>query len=397
MENLITYLREYGKYDFRQRPFCPADSLVLAELSYLKYEVCMSTPAIWKKIFESLHEKLFLKHMSMKQIAHLKGEDFQALFRGVVDVESNRTLFLEVAFSKRFGGMQICLYENLVDPENETQFAAMIFLLEGWLPFVTFRGTDETLVGWKEDFNMAFMSPVPAQKHAAEYLKKAALFLKRYPGFLLGGHSKGGNLAVYAATHAGESVQSHIVRIYNLDGPGFRENIYEASDYCRIADRVTKIIPQSSVIGMLMENQNHYKVIKSSQKGILQHDPFSWIIHKGDFLYLEELDAGARIMGKTLYEWMDEMSPEEKERLVTLLFQLLSNEKLTPFALFSEDWKDMAKKILDAMGEVDKETQRFIWEVSLQLIRIGTRNMVTMTVNQEKGAGEFSKYLPKRN
>jgi len=375
MENMITYLREYGKYDFRQRPFCPADSLVLAELSYLKYEVCMSTPAIWKKISEAFHEKIFLKQMSLKKIAHLKGEAFQELFRGVIDVEANRTLFLEAAFSKRFGGMQVCLYENLVDPENETQFAAMIFLLENWLPFLAFRGTDETLTGWKEDFNMAFMSPVPAQERAAAYLEKAALFLKRYPGFLTGGHSKGGNLAVYAATHADERIQAHIVRIYNLDGPGFRENIYEKPNYIRIADRITKIIPQSSVIGMIMESQENYKVVQSSQKGILQHDPFSWIIEKGDFLYLEDLDTGAKIMGKTLYQWMDEMTPEETERLVTLLFQLLSNEKLTPFALFSEDWKEMAKKILDATGEVDKETQKFIWEVSLQLIKIGTRNI----------------------
>lgn len=376
MENIITYLRDYGKYTFKQRPFSPVDVLVLAQLSYLKYEVCMSSPAIWEKIATALHEKIFLKQMSMKKIVHLKGEDYETLFRGVVDREANRILLLETAYSKRFGGMQICLYENLVDPENETQFAAMIFLLEDWLPFLAFRGTDETLTGWKEDFNMAFMSPVPAQERAAAYLEKAARFLKRYPGFLLGGHSKGGNLAVYAATHAEAQIQSHIVRIYNLDGPGFKENIYEAPDYARIANRVTKIIPQSSIIGMIMENQKNYKVIKSSQKGILQHDPFSWIIRKGDFLYLEELDTGARIMGKTLYQWMNEMSPEETRRLVSLLFQLLSDEELTPLALFSEDWKVMAKTMIDAMGEVDKETRKFVWEVFLQLIRIGTRNIM---------------------
>ena len=364
MKNIITYINEYGKYSFQQRPFCHVDSLVLAELSYLKYDECASP----------VEEKQ--NHITLRKIAHLPKQILDGLFKGLMDKESNRELLMTAAFSKRFGNTKVSYYENLVEPENETQFAAMVFFIEKHYPFVAYRGTDETLAGWKEDFNMTYMSPVPAQERALSYLERVeSALLERAPGFWMGGHSKGGNLAVYAAMKCSSLVQSHIIKVFNLDGPGFMEDVYQEKGYTSIAERIIKLIPQSSIIGMLLEKQTNYKIIKSSQEGILQHDPFTWIVEGGHFIYLKELDTKAQIMGKTLYQWSLEMSEEERKRLIELLFQMLSNEKLTPLVLFSEDWKKTGKIVLDAMKEVDEETRKFVWDIVLQLIKIGTQKI----------------------
>ncbi|MDD2971207.1 MAG: DUF2974 domain-containing protein [Lachnospiraceae bacterium] len=371
-ENIITYVKEYGTYTFRQRPFCPVDSLVLSELSYLKYDHCAS----------SIEE--VQNHITLGEIAGLEEQALQQLFQGIMDKKANAELLRLAGSSTRFGGTEVSYYENLVEPEQETQFSAMVFILKGWMPFVAFRGTDETLAGWREDFNMAYMSPVPAQERARSYLQKVAPILMRESVFLMGGHSKGGNLAVYAATHADTKVQRAIEQIYNLDGPGFGRDMGKEGRYRYVSGKIRKMIPQSSIIGMMLENQVDYQVIRSSQEGILQHDPFSWVVEKGSFLYLEKLDTKAQIMGKTLYEWIMDMTVEERKRLIDLLFQVLSNEQITPLSIFSQDWKESVRQILDTMKELDEDTRSFVWEILLQLVRTGTKTAVNLTVEKTK-------------
>ena len=148
-------------------------------------------------------------------------------------------------------------------------------LLPDGSAYVAFRGTDDTIVGWKEDFNMAFTPEIPAQRYAADYLQQAAAALAFRP-LLVGGHSKGGNLAVYAAVFCGEAIQKQIRAVYNNDGPGFYASLLELPEHRRIAGKITTLLPESSVVGMLLEHEEAYQVVRSTQIRLMQHDGFSW-------------------------------------------------------------------------------------------------------------------------
>ena len=372
MGNIIDYIKEYGNNTFLEKVFNSVDSLVLSELSYLKFDDCVSgVDEIQKKI-------------TLRQINELSDTQYDALFEGLLDVKSNMQLLKEAAGSKRFGNTQMVYYENLVEPEKETQFAAMIFLLEECCPFIAFRGTDETLIGWKEDFNMAFLSPVPAQERAVEYMTKITPALPQKGKFYMGGHSKGGNVAVYAAMHMKEDMQKRIRRIYSLDGPGFKEDFLEDEGYLKIAHRIKKIIPQSSIIGMLLENQEEYQVIRSSQNGILQHDPFSWIVKRGNFQYLKEVDRAAYLMDKTLNEWIQNMDDAAREKLVNIIFDIIHTSQMTDATEVIADWKKVFRQIMEATREQDEETRKILWKMLKQFMRMGAKQLLTINENKDK-------------
>jgi hypothetical protein len=203
------------------------------------------------------------------------------------------------------------------------QFCAMTFRLSDGSLFVAFRGTDDTIVGWKEDFNMTFLSHIPAQERAAAYLNYVASCHKG--PIRTGGHSKGGNLAVYAAAKCGDLLQRRIVEIYNQDGPGFSETMMNDPGYRNILPKVRSYVPQSSVIGMLLEHEEPYTIIKSNQIGIMQHDPYSWQVLGANFLQVEELTADSRFLDRTFKNWLSQMSNEERSAFFDTVFELLES------------------------------------------------------------------------
>ena len=201
------------------------------------------------------------------------------------------------------------------------QFAAVTMLLPGGTLAVAFRGTDDSFVGWKEDFNMAFRYPVPAQHAACEYVCAVAR-LWRGPMVLLG-HSKGGNLAVYAAMNAEDGVKDRIERIYSLDGPGFPEAVVNSFEYASVSDRIVKIVPDSSVVGMVLETPERCIVVKSDVEGIMQHFVFSWQMHGGEFDKVEDVASSSVTFNKALNKWLANLSKEQRERAVDALFAVL--------------------------------------------------------------------------
>lgn len=242
--------------------------------------------------------------------------------------------------------MALCHYVNETDAAAEKQFAAITIAVDEDTKYVAFRGTDSTLVGWKEDFNMAYITPVPAQQTAKEYVEKTA---GQWQGKLwLGGHSKGGNLAVYAGIHVDEKVRGQIERIYSHDGPGMNEQIIAYSYYQEMAGRIRKTIPGFSVIGMLLGQQEKSKVIKSDGVGILQHNPFNWLVEKGGFVPLPGLNKTAELLDQKIDNWVSGMTTEEREEFVNKLFSVISEaENLNGIG---ENWRDefgrIAKKLL---------------------------------------------------
>ena len=371
MGNVIDYVNEFGEYSFLDRPFQTVDSLVLAVLSYLKYDDFLPSSGILKK------------RMSLKQIIGKKEKE--KLFSGLLDIPSYRTLLLAVSNSRRFGRIELGYYVNQLDEKKESQFAALVFFLENEIPFVAFRGTDETLIGWKEDFNMAFLSPVPAQEKALRYLRRVA---RRLHGeFYVGGHSKGGNLAVFASVMIRADTQKKIRKIYSLEGPGFKEDTFEPDSFLRIADRTVKIIPKSSIIGMLLEHQENYLVINSTKSGLLQHDPFTWIVEKDDFQYLEDIDHGALIMNQALHEWIQGMEDEVRMKLVNTIFDILASTEIATVLEMTDGWKPLVKKIRAATKELDDETRRFLRKTIVQLLRMGTKSMIDAGEEESKNIG----------
>ncbi len=351
--NIIDYVYAYGFFDFKALPFGAVDALVLAQFAYLKMDGLVDTvspdarPVTLKELYEH--------------------PDKEKLFADPRWEAQNRALFENMCTCRRYADMQ-CMYSvDFVSKENEFQFAAVTCILNDGSVKVLYRGTDETIVGWKEDFNMAFQYPIPGQQYGQHYLEHVA---KLTAGRLdLIGHSKGGNLAVYAAMHVSEEIQQRIGHIYNLDGPGFRTEVYSMGYFEKIADRIIKIIPRSSIVGMILENHGEYKVVDSKSIGFLQHDPFSWLVDRIDFVYVEQMDEGLRIMDESLNAWINSLSKEEVSQVVNTLYQIVDASEATDLISLTKNWTKSLAGMKEAYQKLDEETKGNLQRVFKSLVK----------------------------
>ena len=276
-------------------------------------------------------------------------------------------------------------YVNQIDLESQTQFAAITVALGDGRHFVAFRGTDGTLVGWKEDFNMAFTCPVPAQRLAAHYAASAML---RFPGeFLLGGHSKGGNLAVYSAAKSSGEIQERIVAVHNNDGPGFAWDISETPGHKRIASRIHTILPQTSVVGMLMEHEKRYQVVHSTYDGLYQHDGFSWQVLGTQFVHLDDFSREGKLVDETLSSWADSLNTQQREALADALYSVFTASGAKTLSELTEEKLKSAAAMLKTYKNLDRETRRMVTEAFMLFFKLGTKNFVLDT--QEEGSREI--------
>ena len=274
MGNIIDYARTETR-SFEALPFREADALVLAQLSYDEVPKCVL-----------LLDDLVAKYGTLQ--ARAKQFDIR---RPIASLRMLR--------KPPFGGATIARADDELNHDKP----------------------DDSLVGWKEDFNMAFQYPVPAQVSAAEYLKKVASL---WDGpILLTGHSKGGNLAVYAAMNAEDEIKDRVERIYSLDGPGFPEEVVKSFEYASVSDRIVKIVPDSSVVGMVFETPERCVVVKSDVDGIMQHFAFSWQMHGGEFAKAEDVADSSVVFNKSLNGWLAGLSKEQREHAVDALFSVL--------------------------------------------------------------------------
>ena len=306
MADLFDYLRWRGDLSFKQVPPGPVDALIFSALSYLSFGGSVKDrPDIPVSLRDASEE--FFRECDQEERCR---------------VNTDLSLLMAASESARFGNTLLLQYRDILIPEEDTQFAAVTFLLDDESAFLAFRGTDYSLTGWKEDFNMTFQESVPAQRLAAEYTRD---FAQRFPiPMYLGGHSKGGNLAVFAATKSEPLIRSRIRAVYNHDGPGFTDFVMKDPAYLEMVPRIRTIIPQSSVIGMLLEHEEPYTVIKSKQIGLLQHDFYSWLLEGPEFVPMEEVSENSKFMDLTIKEWLSGMSNEERNEIVDAVFDLLS-------------------------------------------------------------------------
>ncbi len=354
MGNIVDYLKEYGDCPISQMPFNDVDSLVLCQLSYLKFD------GIVPEVKENRAS------VTVEEIA--KHADYEKLYADVRFEKENRALFEALLAGERYRHLKLNCYVSLTEKEWETQFAAVTYILENGSIYVAFRGTDETIVGWKEDFNMAFLSPVPGQAYSVKYLNIVAGRL--HNPILIGGHSKGGNLAVYSAMNCIPSVRERICKVYSMDGPGFRPEVLADGCYERIADRVAKILPQSSLVGMIFERDIRYEVVESTTFGLAQHDPYTWKVEGRHFKKVSDIYESRKFMDDTINQWILSLDEERLKAFVDTLYQVISASEADDLIAFGADWKKSMNNMMAALKEVDEETSQMLKEVIRSLFEI---------------------------
>ncbi len=304
MANVFDYLKWRGDLTFSQDPPNAVDALIFSGLAYIRFCSGLDESPVSLK---AASEAFFAQ------------EDYASGCRVQKDID----LLRAAVETRRFGELSICMYRDLLIPEQETQFAAVTFLLDDGTMFLAFRGTDNSLVGWKEDFNMTFQQTIPAQRLALQYTREVALKILR--PMRLGGHSKGGNLAVFAAARSSPSFQQQILEVYNHDGPGFTQYLMGDPGYKAMVPKIRTCVPQSSVIGMLLEHEEPYTVIRSKSIGLLQHDLYTWDVLGKEFIPVEEITENSQFLDATIKTWFADMTNQERSQLVDVLFALLGS------------------------------------------------------------------------
>ncbi|ETA80617.1 DUF2974 domain-containing protein [Youngiibacter fragilis] len=360
MANILDYLDWRGDLSFASDSFNEVDNLILSNLSYLKLDG--SVP------HEINDSKITLLDLANKFMASkLPPSEYVNYYFP----EKIAELLIRAAKTARFQNINLFGYVNRVDHQISNQFSAVIFSIACDEYFIAFRGTDNTIAGWKENLRMSFIDEVLAQKQAASYVNCIISNLKGR--FYLGGHSKGGNLAVYAATHIKSEIRDKVLNIYNNDGPGFHKSIIESEGYQSVADKVNTIIPKSSVVGMLLEHGENFKVIDSSGYGILQHDAFLWEVKGPNFVYNGELSKNCRDFDNTIRLWLDNLSIEQREHFIDALFEIIQVTGAQTFNELSKEKLKVIDGMINKYRSMDSETQLLLKKTIVTLLNEGQK------------------------
>lgn len=385
MANISDYLDWRGDIPMSVDPFNEVDNLVLAELAYTDFADIVPPPS-------KEHQYVTLQDAC---------EMFFSMYSEEEIMEKNSTtkvapfLMKKMIKSKRFESMLLMDYVNEIDEENQTQFSVISFLLPDDTIFVSFRGTDNTIVGWKEDFNMSFLYQTQGQIRAARYLDD--WFGDTTPKLRLGGHSKGGNFAVYAAAFCHPRIQERIVQVYSNDGPGFLKKITEQPQYQKMLPKVISTIPESSIVGMLLENELDHRVVKSSQSGAMQHDAMSWEVLGNHFVFAENLAESSIMLDKTLKNWIYGLEPEEREEFVNILFDTLQSTGATTLDELVANKMAMMNNISKTLSELSPEKQQVLRDVIKRFAYSSGETIADNVQERLQKIPRPEKLLPNRN
>ncbi len=350
--NILNYAAN-KRESFEKSPFNRVDAVILSWLSYYTY------PS-YVKGKKSVSLKNFEKYGLLTD---------KEMYAEAFSPKKSKKLFKLLTDNPRFENIRFFDFKDERDEASEKQFAAICIKISKNKYFLSFRGTDPSFTGWKEDFNLACNYPIPSQQAAVEYLMAE---MKKFPEgeFYSGGHSKGGNIATYAAVNAGGELQKRIAGVFNFDGPGFINDVYSEEGYQNIAGRITKLVPQSSFVGMLFETRECYSIIKSRNLYLLQHDPFSWEIKDGDFCYLNDRSKFSIRLEQTVNNWFAEISIEERERLVDFAYSALTAWGMRDINEFNKNLYRLIPAIYKKYKDLESDDRTFFDEKIARLKQI---------------------------
>ncbi len=351
MANVLDYLIWRGDLSFKQSTLNEVDNILLVFLNFLDFE----------DIIPNELEKgcILLKDAVNKSLAKQDGKKphYGALMPSA-DIERMAKL---MAKSNRFSNAKLMGYAKEICVEKEQQFAAFTAVLDDGSLFVSFSGTDDTIIGWKEDMNMSFSDEIPGQKRAVEYLEDVANAVDG--SIRVGGHSKGGNLAVYAAAKCKEDVQQRISRVYNNDGPGFSKAFLESEGYINIRSRILKLVPQESVVGMLLANDNNFTVIYSKKSGVVQHNSFLWEVRGRHFVRRSELAKKSLELSNVINSWIEEKDYETRKNLINVTYEILTASEAKTLTDINKGYPALFK----AIKKVDPKKRELVLKAISEL------------------------------
>ena len=336
---LMDYIEWRNDVSFRAAPFNEIDNVLLSYLAYADFGELLQEEKRRVSIETCL--KRFCEKHDLANVRESK------LF-----IERAPLLLEEMVRGARFRGTKVAHFREVFDKEKVQQFAALVFLLPDGTKYVSFRGTDLSITGWKEDFLMSFTAETEGAKEAVSYLNEVAACVEG--DLILGGHSKGGNFAMFAAAFCDDAVKERILKVYNNDGPGFREEIVRSAAYRELLPKITNIVPQTSIIGRLLSNEAAHTVVKSTAAGIFQHDVTTWEVTKDKFVRAEP-DAFSDFVEKSLGTWLETMDDEARKSLVETVFSMIEMTEAETFAEFGENLFKNTGLIMKGLGRLPKE------------------------------------------
>ena len=312
MAKLLDYLDLRRDITLKERPFNIVDALALTELSYMD----------WDGIVGS-------KEITVKEAVdrYLEQNDEESMQKKYVFSYLLHPFLVAIQNNTRLGSLKMKNYAHKFDEEECVQFAAVTFVLDRNTLFVAYQGTDSTMLGWEEDFHLTYMEEIPAQRYAKEYLKNVDKSRIRKKNIYVSGHSKGGNLAMYAAIENPE-MANQIVKVFNFEGPGFLDSYLEKTDLSFIIDKTIGICTESSIVGRLLGHKEAIRYVKCDTPGLAQHSPFTWILDLDDFVYVEGLDKKSDEYNETLNKILLNKDLSERKHYSELLFKVLKDLKV---------------------------------------------------------------------
>ncbi|MBQ9659461.1 MAG: DUF2974 domain-containing protein [Clostridia bacterium] len=348
MANINEYIKWRGDIPLNEKfPFNEIDSMILARFSYL----------IFNRI--EMNEQETVKNISEK-MKNFQNEEF--LYNG------DKELITNMGKSIRYQEMTVTDYIENNIKESEGQFSAITIHTGEEEMYISYIGTNASIYGWKEDFNMAFMDNVPCQIEGKDYLEKIA---GKYQNkkIRIGGHSKGGNVAIYAAITADSQIQERIIKVYNYDGPGFNKQIIEKYGKKSIIDKIETYFPQDSIIGRILNHEEKCSIVQSTQKGILQHDIYSWQVLGTEPVYAMQLTDASENINMTITNWLENTTNEQRKIFFDSIFELFYSTEANTFGEITQNLTKNLSVILKRYGQISPEDKKTITEMIKTFIK----------------------------
>ncbi len=372
MKNIISYVQDYKDKNFTEMPFNEVDALVLSEVAYCRFAGYNIDQTIGDYAKE--HTEIMLFHEFTKKW--------------------DRKLLKAIAKGGRFGDLIAHANLERFDEDTSEQFSAVTFELGNGEYCIAFRGTDSSVAGWKEDFNLSFRNDVEAQRAAVNYAISAMSGISNQ--FYLCGHSKGGNLAIYAVLNLPSELRDRVKGIYNFDGPGFLEETYQSEIYQEIRSRIHKYVPQTSIIGMMMEKDNKYDVVRSAAFGFMQHLAYSWSVVGNQLERVDGLDQAAIHIKQVIDSWLEEIPFEDRRRIVDTVFDVICTVGIGSFYDMKFRPHKTIKGLLQGIENTDEEEKQLIQLALKKLFQNSAEEVKTFVEEEgkpklEETLGRFKK------
>lgn len=338
--NLFSYIDKYSYYTFDEVEFNELDNLIFSSLSYVSLDGYVSNNRFNKKTIKEVGNNFF--------------HNYDDKEKHITAVRGGIKVLRYIKDTRRYGDLLLYNYSYVGD--DKQQFSAITIEINKNLVYVSYEGTDQLISGWKEDFMMSYQFPILSQRRAIDYLNRHFLFNNK--DIILGGHSKGGNLAIVAGMYANFWVKDRIVNIYNNDGPGLRKKEINSKYYKSIESKIIHIIPNYSIIGLLLRHTDNYIVVRSFKKSIYAHDLLTWVVRDKQ-LERRELSTFSKILDDGMIKWLDKYDDEARKRFVEALFMVFERAGVNSLTDILENKKLILKLVMETKG-IDKQTRNIM-------------------------------------